>query len=103
MVLETLKRHDGGDLSIRHKLPTEVEKGRQVGMREVVGLVRISLFVRGVRDVTGRRAGRHQGMTREWHVLVIGFGDRSAAEIVGVFPTRRFQSRQQSVIPSSVR
>ena len=103
VVLQTLQRHDRRDLSVRHELPTEVEKGRQVGVREVVGLVRISLFIRGGGDVTGRRAGRHQGMTREWHVLVIGFRDRSAAEIVGMFATRRFQSRQQSVIQSSGR
>lgn len=92
VVLEALERHDRRDLAFRHELPTEVQKGRQIGDGEVIGLVRVWLFMRCVGDVAGRWTRCHQGVARERHVLVVGFGDGPSAEIICVFTAGAFQS-----------
>lgn len=95
VVLEALKRHDRRDLAFCHELSTEVQESRKIGEGEVVGLVRVRLFMRRVGDIARRWTRCHQGVARERHVLVVGFGDGPSTEIIGVFATGTFQSTGQ--------
>ena len=52
----------------------------------------VCLFGGGIGDVAGWWAGGHQSVTREGHVLVVGFGDRTAAEVVSMFAARALES-----------
>lgn len=105
VVLEALERHDRRDLAFRHKLSTKIQKSRKIGDGEIVGLVRVWLFMRRVGDVARWWTRRHQGVARERHVLIVGFGDGPSAEIICVFATGTFQSMRgiSGSVPMSTR
>lgn len=73
-------------------MATKIEQSSKVSERQVIGLMWVCLFGGGVGDVAGWWAGGHQSMTGEGHVLVVGLGDGTTAEVVGVFPTGAFES-----------
>lgn len=92
VVLETLQRHDGRDLSFCHELSTEVEECAEVCVWKIRCLVRVWLFVCCFRNVARRWACCHQGVSGKRHVFVVGFCDRPSTEVVRMFAAGTFES-----------
>lgn len=92
VVLETLQRHDGCDLSFCHELSTEVEEGAEICVWEIRRLVWVWLFVCCFRNVARRWACCHQGVSGKRHVFVVGFCDGPSAEVVRMFAAGAFKS-----------
>lgn len=92
VIFETLQRHNGRDLSFCHELSAEIQERAEVCVWQIRRLVRIWLFGGCFRNVAGRWARCHQGVSGKRHVFVVGFCDRPSAEVVRVFAARAFES-----------